>query len=281
MTRVGVVGHVEWVEFAVVAQMPKPGEIVHASQTLALPGGSGASVAVGLRKLAGAAAFLTSVGADALGERALHELEEAGVAVHAVRRRDAPTRRCWTHIDGDGERTITVLGARIAPRGADELPWDEIAGWDAAFFSAGDADALRRARSASVLVITRRALDTAIAAGVAIDAVVSSANDPGEQGDLSALASAPRLVVETDGARGGRWTADDGTTGSWLPAPLPGAPIDAYGCGDAFAAGLTFALGAGQSPEEATAVGARCGAACLAGRGPDSWSVAPGPRSPP
>ena len=197
MTRVGVVGHVEWVEFAVVPRMPQPGEIVHASETLALPGGSGASVAVGLRKLAGAAAFLTSVGADGLGDRAVRELTGAGVDVHAVRRADAPTRRCWTHIDGDGERTITVLGERIAPRGEDdELPWDDLAGWDAAFFSAGDAAALRQARSARVLVITRRALDAAIAADIAIDAVVSSANDPGEQGDLSAMTVAPRLVVE-------------------------------------------------------------------------------------
>ena len=78
MIRVAVVGHVEWVEFAVVPRLPHAGEIVHAGETLALPGGSGASVAVGLRKLAGAAAFFTAVGADDVGEGALADLRGPG-----------------------------------------------------------------------------------------------------------------------------------------------------------------------------------------------------------
>jgi ribokinase len=275
VTRVAVVGHVEWVEFAVVDRVPLPGEIVHAGETLALPGGSGASVAVGLRKLAGAAEFLTTVGADALGEEAVAALRAQGLEVHATRREDAPTRRCWTHIDAQAERTITVLGARIAPRGDDALPWDDLAACDAVFFSAGDAGALRAARAARVLVLTRRALDTALEAQVPIDAIVSSATDPGEQGDLSALAATPQLVVETDGARGGRWRRPDGSGGTWAAAPPPGPPADAYGCGDAFAAGLTFALGAGRPIADAADLGARCGAACLAGRGPDAWVVTP------
>lgn len=275
MTRVAVVGHVEWVEFAVVPRVPLPGEIVHASEALALPGGSGASVAVGLRRLAGAAAFLTTVGADALGDAALVALRATGVDVYATRREDAPTRRCWTHVDAGGERTITVLGPRIAPRGADDLPWADLGACDAVFFSAGDADALRAARAARVLVLTRRALDAAVAAQVEVDAVLSSATDPGEQGDLSALAVPPRLVVETDGPRGGRWRERDGIAGTWAPAPLPGPPVDAYGCGDAFAAGLTFALGSGLGIDAAAELGARCGAACLAGRGPDAWSLTP------
>jgi len=43
---------------------------------------------------------------------------------------------------------------------------------------------------------------------------------------------------------------------------------DAYGCGDSFAGGLTYGLGAGMTLEEALALGARCGAACLTGPGP-------------
>jgi ribokinase len=42
---------------------------------------------------------------------------------------------------------------------------------------------------------------------------------------------------------------------------------DAYGCGDCFAAGLTFALANGRSMDEAVQLGARCGAAVLTGRG--------------
>jgi ribokinase len=44
--------------------------------------------------------------------------------------------------------------------------------------------------------------------------------------------------------------------------------VDTYGCGDSFAAGVTYALGAGSKIDEALALGARCGAACATGRGP-------------
>ena len=69
-------------------------------------------------------------------------------------------------------------------------------------------------------------------------------------------------------AAGGSVEALDGATTKWTAAPLPGPPVDAYGAGDSFAAGLTYGLAAGRSPEEALAIGARCGAACVTGRGP-------------
>jgi ribokinase len=48
----------------------------------------------------------------------------------------------------------------------------------------------------------------------------------------------------------------------------PAGPVeDAYGCGDCFAAGLTYALGRGLATPDALALAARCGAAALTGRG--------------
>jgi ribokinase len=58
------------------------------------------------------------------------------------------------------------------------------------------------------------------------------------------------------------------TGGKWLAAELPGEPRDSYGCGDSFAAGLTYALGADLAIPDALALAARCGATCLTGRGP-------------
>ena len=52
--------------------------------------------------------------------------------------------------------------------------------------------------------------------------------------------------------------------GAFVPGPIR----DAYGCGDSFAAGLTFALGDGRAIADAVELAARCGAACLTGRGP-------------
>src|SRR5919202_1377833 len=49
--------------------------------------------------------------------------------------------------DGAGERTITVLGDKLVPRGGDDrLPWNELVGADAAYFVSGAAEALRQAR---------------------------------------------------------------------------------------------------------------------------------------
>jgi ribokinase len=188
--------------------------------------------------------------------------------VHAATRPGAH-RRGVTHLDAtSGERTITILGDRIVPHGADPLPWRDLASFDAVYLTAGDAAAVRAARAARVLVATTRAIDALAEAGVAVDVLVSSAADRTEDADLLRLPRVPAVVVRTEGARGGAWTAADGRSGRWEPVPPPGPVVDAYGCGDAFAAGLTFGLGAGLPLEAALELGARCGAHCLTGRGP-------------
>jgi ribokinase len=267
--RVAVVGHVELVEFAVVERVPAPGEIVPALEpAFTEPGGGGAVASVQLRKLAGESLLLTSVGDDPLGERAARELRERhGVEVHAAVH-PVPQRRGFTHLDAEHERTITVLGARHVPHGDDDLPWERLAGYDAVYFTGGDVGALRAARAARVLVATPRAIDVLAAAGVQLDVLVASASDPGERVAEGAIDPAPRHVVLTEGSTGGGWTGADGRTGRWAAAPLPGPPVDAYGCGDSFAAGLTYGLGAGRDLDGALEIAARCGAACLTGRGP-------------
>ena len=265
MPRVAVVGHVEWVQFAVVERVPVSGEIVHARETFAEPAGGGAVAVVQLRKLAGAARFVTAVGDDACAQQVLRRLDELGVQVHAAER-PGPQRRTFTFLDDAGERTITVLGERVVPWTSDRLPWDELAQFDGIYMTGGDAEAVRAARAARVLVATPRAIKALAASGVQLDVLVHSANDPGEIYEPGMLDPAPRLVVTTRGALGGSWTGE--TSGSWKAAPLPGAPVDAYGCGDSFAAALAYGLGAGMQLAEAIELGARCGAACLTGRGP-------------
>lgn len=271
--RVAVVGHVEWVEFARVDHVPRPGEIVHADEAWEEAGGGGAVAAVQLARLAGAAELFTALGDDERGRGSAEQLSGQGVDVH-VAWRPAPQRRAFTFLDRDAERTITVMGERLAPAGADPLPWERLAGADAVYFTAGDPDALRAARAARVLVATPRAREVLGCAGVEIDALVRSGHDPGEGLAGVTLEPPPRIVVSTAGARGGSYVAADGATGKFVAAALPGAPVDAYGCGDSFAAGLTFALGAGRSLTSALELAARCGAACLTGRGPYTAQLA-------
>jgi ribokinase len=284
--RVGVVGHVEWVEFARVARVPQPGEIVHALDAFSGPAGGGAVAAVQMRRLAGEAIFLTALGTGPEAQRTAAGLRALGVTVHAGERRQ-PQRRTFTFLDDDAERTITVLGERIVPARADPLPWDSLASLDAIYLTGGDAGAVRAARAARVLVATPRALPGLAEAGVTLDVLVGSAHDPGEVVEPGTLDPEPRVVVRTTGGDGGSWTAradepDEPALpwlrtrqppaaplhGTWKAAPLPGPKVDAYGCGDAFAAALAYGLGAGMALDGAIALAARCGAAVLCGRGP-------------
>lgn len=263
--RVAVVGHVEWITFARVPHVPAPGEIVQATECWEEVGGSGAVAGVQLAKLAGEATFFTALGSDELGRRAAERLVELGVRVHAARR-DVPQRRGFVHLDAEGERTITTIGERIVAHGDDDLPWEELASYDAVYFTGGDVAALRHARRARRLVATPRAYDTIAASRVDLDALVRSAKDPGEQHAEEGLDPAPDLVVATAGKEGGEWIGEDRSTGTWKAAELPRPPGDAYGAGDSFAAAFTFALGADMPIDEALQLAARAGAHKLAGK---------------
>jgi ribokinase len=250
--RFAVIGHVEWVQFARVEQVPAAGEIVHATDVWEEPAGGGAVVAAQLARLGATVEFHTALGSDELGRRSAEQLAARGIDLR-VQWRGEPTRRAFTHVDAHGERTITVLGDKLLPRGPLEL------NADACFFVAGDTAALAAARAARFLAATAREAATLRGAGVPLDLLVGSANDPGERADgLDA-----RVLVLTDGAAGG--TANGRR---YRPAPLPGPPADAYGCGDSFGAALAFGLARGDGVEAAIALAARAGAAVLTGRGP-------------
>ena len=253
----------EWVEFARVDHAPQPGEIVHAVETWEEPAGGGAVAAVQLANLAGSCLLFTALADDELGRRSREELEGRGVTVHAGAAHGAQ-RRALTHVDEGGERTITVLGDKLLPSGEDGLlPWEELARCDAVYFVSGDIAALRAARRCDVLVATARELATLRRGGVPVDVLVGSGEDAAERFEPGELDPEPQIVVTTAGGLGG-WIRPGGP---FRAAPLPGAVSDAYGCGDCFAAGLTYGLALREPVDEAVAIGARCGAAVLTGRG--------------
>jgi ribokinase len=264
---VAVVGHVEWVQFARVSRVPRAGEVVHATEPFEEPAGGGAVAAVQLARLAGSALLVTALGEDEQARRTTTRLRELGVRVEAARGA-GQTRRAVTLVDDQHERTITTLGERLEPHGDDrELPWSELDGMDAVYFTAGDPDALRAARAARVLVASPRAHD-ALGHGVPLDALVLSGEDTIETHEAVRARGEAELLVYTEGANGGSYRLRGGDSGRWAPVPPPGDPVDSYGSGDSFAAGLTYGLGAGMSVPDALALAARCGAVCLTGRGP-------------
>jgi ribokinase len=265
-TNTATVGHVEWIDFLRVPRLPVAGEVLAAEEHWAEAGGGGAVAAATLAGLNGGSLFLTALGRDELAARSVERLRGLGVEVHAASRPE-PTRRAITFVDAHGERTITTVGARLQPAARDRLPWERLGAIDALYFTAGDENALRAARRARVLVATPRAGD-ALRAGVELDALVLSGNDAVERRLADLYAPVARLVVVTEGAAGGSYCYRDGTSGRWDATPPAGPIVDTYGCGDSFAAGLTCALGAGRTLEDALAFAARCGAARLTGHGP-------------
>jgi len=257
--RLAVIGHVEWAEFLKVPRLPAPGEITHVTDRWETPGGGGAVTAVQLARLAGRATFVTALGDDELGHRASEELQRQGVDVRAVFRPDEAQRRVIVQLEPNGERTITVIGDRLGPRADDPLGWDDL-DFDALYFTAGDVGAVRAARRATVLTATARALATLREANVQLDALVHSRLDAGERYEEGDLDPQPGLVVATERNAGGRWEARDGTSGHYDAIEPPGPVRDTYGCGDAFAGGLTAGLGGGLDTAVALELAARCGA---------------------
>lgn len=267
--RLGVVGHVEWVDFVLAQRLPRAGEIADAGAAWEAAAGGGAMAAYALKSLTEAATFCCAVGDDARGAACAADLRADGLDVHASVHAGVPQRRTLTWLTADHERTITTLSPPLEPHGA-ELP--DLSGFDGIALFGGDAAAAVASRAAKTLVATARTRAALIASGVHVDALIGSADDATEPLDDELLAACrPRWVIETEGERGGRWRAAASASpaaGRWAATVLPDAPQDAFGCGDAFAVSVMAALADGCSIEQACGVGARAGAAVLCERAP-------------
>jgi ribokinase len=271
--RMATVGHVEWIEFGRVDHVPGPGAIAHATDVWQEVGGGGAVAAVQLSRLAGDCDLFTALGDDPVGAASRRRLSTLGARVHAETRHGVASRRAVTLVDAAGERTITTLGDRLEPLGADPLPWERLDEADAVYVTAGDVEAFRQARRARVMVVSLRALERLAESGVEADCLVGSARDPRERWDERILAETPRLLVRTEGADGGSFEAA-GMRGRFAAEVPPGPIVDTYGAGDSFAAGLTFALGVRMGTPDALTFAARCGAISVTGRGPFGSRIA-------
>ncbi len=260
MTRVAVIGHVEWVDFLRVDHLPERDQVQAAEREATHAGGGAVVAAAVLAQLGAEVDFFCALGRDRDGDATIAELTDRGIAVHAQRRAEA-TRGVLTLVDRDGERTILTVGERLQPRGSDDLPWDLVRRADGVYLTAGDAGAIRHARDATMLVASPRIRERLDVANARFDALVFSSSDEHEVQWARRLESQTRLMVATQGAHGGSWWGE--SEGRWQAVPPPGPIQDSYGCGDSFAAGFTFGLAAGMPPQQAAEIGARCGAEML------------------
>ena len=223
-----VVGHLEWVTFLAVNELPSPGQISRAHRSLEEPAGAGAVVAVQLARLTGQkVTFFTALGKDEIGARSAARLRELGVNP-IIAWREQPTRRGISLVDRSSDRAITVIGERLTPIADDPLPWELLAHCAGVFVSATDSEGLKLARAAKVLTATPRLrLPILQKAGVSLDALIGSNLDPGERIEEGALTPEPTLRIATEGERGGLLFPG----GRFEAQPLPGPSPPQWRCG--------------------------------------------------
>ncbi len=263
--RVAVVGHAEWVTH-VRGDFPAPGNIAIYEDGIEEPGGGGAVAAAQVARLGAECLFITALGDDDTARRTREVLVATGMQVR-VAVRPAPQTRSVSAVGDLGDRSITVLGGVPQPQINDDLGWSDLVDYDAVYFVGEDPETLVACRRAPLLVVTARSGAALGEASVRADVLVGSSHDDREEVEATSLPVTPAAEVWTEGRTGGWWRENDTPIQHWNALSPTAPPVDSYGCGDSFAAGLTVGLARGWDLARAIHLGALCGAACVTGRG--------------
>lgn len=261
--KIAVVGHTEWGSFSRIQRVPTAGEIIHAKEHWEEVAGGGVVAAIQIAALNGECTLFTAIGDDEIGKRSIEQLKQRGVTVHATIAKE-PTKQLIAQIDDRHERTLVVTGSLTVSGEDQSLPWAELESMDAVYFVSGDKKALEYARTAKKLISTARILSLLEAANVKADVLVRSEADTNEMRDLSGLDPQPDIVVTTHGVLGG--VLNNGETYQAEIVPLDEI-VDFYGCGDSFAAGLTYGMAKTDDIHEALKIAAKAGADAARRRG--------------
>jgi len=99
-----------------VKKLPKPGETVHGTDAVYLPGGKGGNQAVSVAAADTRAIMISAVGNDSYGKQALETLKGYGVDTAGVLEKDGATGTAFIFVEGTGENLIVVT------------PWSKLTG---------------------------------------------------------------------------------------------------------------------------------------------------------
>ena len=263
--KFAVVGHIEWINFIQVDQLPKPGLISHAEKSLEYPAGGGSVIAKRLSELThGEVHFFTALGNDFYGNKCLNILENMGIKLH-VAWRDKPTRKGFSVIDSAGERSITIIGDRLAPTHKDNLDWNILNEMDGIFITAADKQIFKKSRIAKTLCTTPRVgINIINESRIFLDGLIGSNLDPGESFSLNELRLKPKFIIKTEGENGGIVFPG----GRYQAIESKETKVDSYGCGDSFAAGILYGLSSNWDIEESINLAKIMGRNCIEYFGP-------------
>lgn len=259
-------------------RLPEPGQTVLGGALRVGPGGKGANQAVAAARAGGEVVFLTAVGGDEFGTRALEGYRREGINVaHAVIVGGEPSGVALIFVDDRGENMISVApGANLhlGPGDVSRLP-DSLFAADRLLLVAGlevpleaVRAATRRARRALMTVLMNPApAHPGLAASDTLDDVDVLTPNRLELAQLTGLRTEtiddvavacgvlrsrhPDLaVVVTLGAEGG-FLSSDRSTGRFAARTVEA--VDTVGAGDAFSGALAVALAGGRSLADSVA----------------------------
>ena len=263
--KFAVIGHIEWINFIEVDQLPKPGLISHSKKSQEYPAGGGSVIAKRLRELTNSEVhFFTALGKDFYGNQCLKILENMAIKLH-VAWRDKPTRKGFSLIDSDGERSITIIGDRLAPTHKDNFDWSILNDMDGIFITAADKEIFQNSRVAKTLCTTPRVgLNVINESGIFLDVLIGSNLDPGEAFSLNELRFKPKFVIKTEGDKGGIVYPG----GRYKATLNKKNMVDSYGCGDSFAAGFLYGIASNWNVEASLNIAKILGRNCSEHFGP-------------
>jgi len=262
------------------ARIPEPGETVLGGRFLMNQGGKGANQAVAAARLGADVSFVGMVGRDVFGDEAIASLEREGIdARHVYQEGGESTGVALIVVDEAGENRISVAsGANLALsprevllaepmiREADLVMLQLEVPLDTVIFAA------RLARKHGVPVLLNPAPATALTSALleCVDWITPNENEAerlsglsvhGESGALAAarklLFQGARHVIITRGAQG--VLIVDHRREETIPA-VSVKVMDTTAAGDAFNAGLAYALARGESLRKAAHFGCRVAA---------------------
>ncbi len=261
-----------------VKHLPRPGETVLTADYVMLPGGKGANQALAAARAGATVRFAASIGDDDFGQRALLNLDLAGVDLTDVVRRGRPTACATISVDSVGENQIVVssganldtVAEQLNPAAGDLvlqqmeiLPSEIWAGLDLAR-ERGARTILNAAPYQSIPLAALAKIDVLIlneveASMLAHDLGLDTSDLPGVCGGVQGRFDT--TVVLTLGAGGAMAFAHDEALQAGI---LPIRALDTVGAGDAFVGAYVAAQSGGMALADRLRWGSVAGGlACL------------------
>lgn len=247
---------------------PQAGETIFGKSVRFVPGGKGANQAYALSKLGAKTTMIGVIGEDAFGEQMTEALSRVGARMDGVRRtKDAPTGIASILLAEKDNRIIVIPGANALC-----MPTDVDAHLDA--ISEADVvllqleipletviHAVKTAKSMGKTVILNPAparplpeellqdIDYLTPNRIELEAISGNSENDTEAAMRSLRRRGVRNVVTTLGAKGCAYASENGESGRAAGYKVEVA--DTTGAGDAFNAGLAYAIASGRSLKEA------------------------------